>query len=71
MGLAQEVDPDRGLVLRVERVEHEAGDQAGLADRLLAQDHQLVPRKARRAGSSTQEPMNYHKLQEASETAED
>ena len=43
MGLAQEVDPDRGLVLRVERVEHEAGDQAGLADRLLAQDHQLVP----------------------------
>ena len=42
-GLGEKVDADGCLVCGVERVVHEARDDAGLAHALVAQEHQLVP----------------------------
>mmetsp|Transcript_45222 Transcript_45222/g.114492 ORF Transcript_45222/g.114492 Transcript_45222/m.114492 type:complete len:307 (-) Transcript_45222:164-1084(-) len=47
--LRQEVDADGGLVGVVELVVHEARDDAGLANRLVAQEDQLVLRQWRHA----------------------
>ncbi|EPY24413.1 Rab family, other [Strigomonas culicis] len=41
-GLAEEIDADRRLVLLVERIVHEARDDAGLAHGLVAQEHYFM-----------------------------